>query len=161
MGTPSMEIRLEVNGRQAVGEIHPFMTLAEFLRRELGLTGTKLSCEVGECGSCTVLLDGRPVTSCLVRAAQAADRRVQTIEGLSHNGELHALQQAFARHNAVQCGFCIPGMIMAAAALLHDDPTPTPQTIRERLSGNLCRCTGYQKIVEAVMSAARDMRVEA
>lgn len=155
-----MKIQLEVNGRQEVADIFPFMTLATVLRRELGLTGTKLSCEVGECGSCTVLLDGRAVTSCLVPAAQAAGRRVETIEGLS-DGRLHPLQEAFVVENAVQCGFCIPGMIMATWALLEHDPDPDPQAIRVGLSGNLCRCTGYQKIVEAVLAAAPKMRGEA
>ncbi len=155
-----MMIQLEVNGREVLGEIAPFMTLAEFLRRDLGLTGAKLSCEVGECGSCTVLLDDRPVTSCLVPAAQAAGRRVRTIEGLTPGGSSHPVQQAFVSHNAVQCGFCIPGMIMAASALLERDPDPEPETIRVWLSGNLCRCTGYQKIVDAVLSAARQLRRE-
>src|SRR5688572_15228144 len=155
-----MEIQLDVNGKQVVGDVLPFTTLAEFLRRDLGLSGTKLSCEVGECGSCTVLLDGRPVTSCLVRAGQAAGRRVETIEGISANGKLHPLQEAFVFQNAVQCGFCIPGMIMAARALLERDPNPDPETIRLALSGNLCRCTGYQKIVDAVLGAAAKMRGE-
>lgn len=153
-----MEIQLEVNGRSVDGEIAAYTTLAEFLRRDLGLTGAKLSCEVGECGSCTVLLDGRPVTSCLVPAAQAAGRRVRTIEGLSEIGGRHPLQEAFVAHNAVQCGFCIPGMIMAASALLAENPNPDPLTVRVRLSGSLCRCTGYQKIVDAVLTAAAKMR---
>jgi carbon-monoxide dehydrogenase small subunit len=155
-----MEIQLDVNGRQVVAEVFPFTTLADFLRRELGLTGTKLSCEVGECGSCTVLLDGRPVTSCLMPAAQAVVGCVQTIEGISTDGRQHPLQESFVQHNAVQCGFCIPGMIMTASALLQDQPNPDAQTVREALSGNLCRCTGYQKIVEAVLSAASRMREE-
>lgn len=156
-----MEIQLQINGREVIEEIFPFMTLADFLRRSLGLTGTKLSCEVGECGSCTVLLDGRPVTACLVPAAQAHGRTVATIEALAENGNLHPLQEAFVGHNAVQCGFCIPGMIMAAQALLEREPDADADAIRVGLSGNLCRCTGYQKIVEAVLAVAPKVRGEA
>ncbi len=153
-----MLVQLKVNGRDVAAEITPAMSLASCLRTELGLTGTKLSCEVGECGSCTVLLDGKPVTSCLVPAAQAAGRSVETVEGLASDGSLHPLQEAFIKLNAVQCGFCIPGMIMAAKAALEKKADPTPEEIRVILSGNLCRCTGYQKIVEAVLLAAQEMR---
>lgn len=147
-----MEIQFEVNGRQVTADVAPITTLASFLRRELGLTGTKLSCEVGECGSCTVLLDGRPVTSCLVPVAQASGRSVQTVEGLSCGEQVHALQQSFVNENAVQCGFCIPGMIMTAKALLDLHPDAGPDDVRCALTGNLCRCTGYQKIIDAVIA---------
>ena len=153
-----MQVQLKVNGREMAAEITPAMSLASCLRTELGLTGTKLSCEVGECGSCTVLLDGKPVTSCLVPAAQADGRSVETVEGLASDGNLHPLQEAFIQLNAVQCGFCIPGMIMAAKAALEKKGDPTPEEVRFILSGNLCRCTGYQKIVEAVLLAAQEMR---
>ena len=153
-----MQVQLKVNGREMAAEITPAMSLASCLRTELELTGTKLSCEVGECGSCTVLLDGKPVTACLVPAAQAAGRSVETVEGLASDGSLHPLQEAFIQLNAVQCGFCIPGMIMTAKAALEKKGDPTPEEIRFILSGNLCRCTGYQKIVEAVLLAAQEMR---
>ena len=153
-----MLVQLKVNGRDVAAEITPAMSLASCLRTELGLTGTKLSCEVGECGSCTVLLDGKTVTSCLVPAAQTAGRSVETVEGLASDGSLHPLQEAFIKLNAVQCGFCIPGMIMAAKAALEKKADPTPEEVRFILSGNLCRCTGYQKIVEAVLLAAQEMR---
>ena len=153
-----MQVQLKVNGREVAAEITPAMSLASCLRTELELTGTKLSCEVGECGSCTVLLDGKPVTACLVPAAQAAGRSVETVEGLASDGSLHPLQEAFIQLNAVQCGFCIPGMIMAAKAALEKNGDPTPEEVRFILSGNLCRCTGYQKIVEAVLLAAQEMR---
>ncbi len=153
-----MQAQMKVNGRDVAAEITPAMSLASCLRTELGLTGTKLSCEVGECGSCTVLLDGKPVTSCLVPAAQADGRSVETVEGLASDGSLHPLQEAFIKLNAVQCGFCIPGMIMAAKAALEKKSDPTPEEVRFILSGNLCRCTGYQKIVEAVLLAAQEMR---
>ncbi|MBI4456667.1 MAG: (2Fe-2S)-binding protein [Acidobacteria bacterium] len=153
-----MRIRIDLNGREVEADTVPHRSLASFLRNELGLTGTKLSCEVGECGSCTVLLDGRPVTSCLVPVAQADGRSVQTIEGLGINTQMHPLQEAFVGQNAVQCGFCIPGMIMAAKALLDRKPDASSEDVRLILSGNLCRCTGYQKIVEAVVIAAREVQ---
>ncbi len=155
-----MLIQFEVNGRPVAAEISPLRTLASFLRTELGLTGTKLSCEVGECGSCTVLLDGHPVTSCLVPVAQAPGRSVLTIEGLALDGKVHALQQAFVDHNAIQCGFCIPGMILTAKAFLDQSPNAAPDQVRRALTGNLCRCTGYQKIVEAVVAAAMEVRTD-
>ncbi|MBI2821761.1 MAG: (2Fe-2S)-binding protein [Acidobacteria bacterium] len=151
-----MRIQLEINGRAIEAEVDPIRPLAWFLREELGLTGTKLSCEVGECGSCTVLLDGRPVTACLVPVAQAAGRSVLTIEGLALDGELDSLQRAFVGENAVQCGFCIPGMILTAKALLGEKPDAGAGEVRRALTGNLCRCTGYQKIVDAVVAATRE-----
>jgi len=128
------------------------------LREDLGLTGTKDGCREGECGACTVLLDGKPVNACLVLAGQAAEREILTIEGVRKNGHLHPLQQAFVEAGAVQCGFCIPGSIMSAYALLESNQNPSEDQIRQAMVGNLCRCTGYSKIVEAVMLAAEMMR---
>jgi len=154
-------IRLRVNGEQHVVAAPPHHTLLEVLREELRLTGTKHGCELGECGACTVLVDGQPVLSCLVLPLQVAGHDVETVEGLARGGQLHPLQKAFANFGAVQCGYCIPGILLAARHLLTSQPNPTDQDIREALSGNLCRCTGYHKIVEAVQMAARDLRVEA
>ncbi len=135
----------------------PNRTLLELLRDDLQLTGTKNGCEAGECGACTVLLDGEPVNSCLVLAGQVAGRTVETIEGLEINGQLHRLQQAFVAAGSVQCGFCTPGMIMAAKGLLDHNPRPSEDEIRTALAGNLCRCTGYTRIVKAVQIAAEEM----
>lgn len=146
-------ISLTINDTPYELAVRPNQTLADFLRYELGLTGTKKGCEMGECGSCTVLMDGRPVNSCLVLAVQADGRKVLTIEGVAPDGGLHPLQKAFVEHGAVQCGFCTPGMILSSKALLDRRPKPTETEVRTALSGNLCRCTGYQKIVEAVLSA--------
>jgi carbon-monoxide dehydrogenase small subunit len=147
-------ITLKVNGREHELATVPMRTLAEVLREDLGLTGVKQGCGEGECGTCTVLLDGLPVNACLVLAMEAAGREVTTIEGLAEGARLHPLQRAFVDHGAIQCGFCTPGMILAAKALLDSNPAPTRTGIREALSGNLCRCTGYQKIVDAVEAAA-------
>ena len=125
-------------------------TLLEVLRDELGLTGTKCGCEIGECGACTVLLDGQPVNACLVLAPQIAGREVTTVEGLMLDGRLHPLQESFLDHDAVHCGFCTPGMLLSAKALLDQNPHPTEAEIRTAISGNLCRCTGYQQIVDAI-----------
>jgi len=129
-------------------------TLLELLREDLGMTGTKHGCQLGECGACTVLIDGNPVLSCLALAVQVEDRTVTTIEGLSTNGTPHGLQTAFAVAGAAQCGYCTPGMILSAAALLDEESQPSPKRIQEALAGNLCRCTGYNKILEAVSLAA-------
>ena len=147
-------IKLTVNDREIEIAVEPNMTLTDLLRYELRLTGTKKGCGTGDCGACTVLLDGLPVNSCLVLAVQANGREVLTIEGLAGNGKLHPIQQAFVDHGAIQCGFCSPGMILSAKALLDENTRPTEREIRTAISGNLCRCTGYQKIVEAVQSAA-------
>jgi aerobic carbon-monoxide dehydrogenase small subunit len=147
-------IRLNVNGRARDVATLPTRTLLEILREDLSLTGTKQGCGEGECGTCTVLLDGAPVNACLVLGMEAQGHEVTTIEGLSDGGRLHPLQQAFIEHGAIQCGFCTPGMILAAKALLDRCPNPSEDDIRGALGGNLCRCTGYQKIVEAVAAAA-------
>ena len=153
-----MVVRTRVNGDQHEAEVWPGASLLTFLREQLGLYGSKNACEQGECGSCSVWLDGALVCSCLVLAAQAQDREVRTIEGLSDAGRLHPIQEAFVEAGAVQCGFCTPGFVVAVADLLEKDPHPSPATIREALSGNICRCTGYQKIVDAVDLAATRLR---
>lgn len=144
----------KVNGREYNIEIEPSRTLLDVLRYELGLTGTKEGCGTGNCGSCTVLVDDRAVNSCLVLAAEMESREIMTIEGLSQCGQLHPIQQAFIGEGAVQCGFCTPGMIMSVKALLDSNPNPDESQIREAIAGNLCRCTGYDKIVRAIMRAA-------
>ncbi|MGB9617692.1 MAG: (2Fe-2S)-binding protein [Desulfomonilaceae bacterium] len=150
-------ISLTVNGEQVEAAVEPNKTLVQFLREDLGLTGTKHGCGLGDCGACTVIMDGKPVNSCLVLAVQAHGREVLTIEGLAENGKLHPIQQAFVDKGAIQCGFCTPGMILSAKALLAENPQPTEQEIRTAISGNLCRCTGYQKIVEAIQEAAKSI----
>jgi carbon-monoxide dehydrogenase small subunit len=145
-----------LNGEEVTMHIEPDALLADVLREHLGLTGTKEACGEGECGACTVLLDGRPVTSCLVPALKAQGREVGTVEGLASGGELHPLQKSFIEHGAVQCGYCTPGMLMSAKALLDRNPHPTEEEIKEAISGNLCRCTGYVKIVEAIKAASSD-----
>ena len=147
----------KVNGGSLEVLITPSMTLSELLREQLDLTGTKNACGVGECGSCTVLVDGRPTLSCSTLAIAVRDKEILTIEGLSRGSEIHPVQKAFIDSGAIQCGFCTPGMIMTADALLHDNPHPTREDVREGLGGNLCRCTGYVKIIDAVMSAAETM----
>ena len=148
------ELRITLNGQEVRVTVEPSATLAHVLREQLGLTGTKIGCEEGECGACTVLLDGRPVNSCICPALKAAGRQVLTIEGLSANGDLHPLQRAFVEHGAVQCGYCTPGIILSAVALLNENPHPTEEEIRRAISGNLCRCTGYFKIVQAIQAVA-------
>jgi carbon-monoxide dehydrogenase small subunit len=145
-------ISLTVNREPVEIAVKPHQTLLGALRDELGLTGAKQGCGTGDCGACTVLLDGRPVPSCLVLAVDVDGREVLTIEGLSQNGVLHPLQQAFVDHWAIQCGFCTPGMILSAFALLDRNPSPTEAEVRQAIAGNLCRCTGYAQIVEAIMS---------
>jgi carbon-monoxide dehydrogenase small subunit len=148
-------LRLTINGDAHDVLVEPGRTLLEVLRNDLGLTGTKENCLDAECGVCTVLLDGLAVNACIVLAVQCRARAIVTIEGLAAVGELHPLQRAFIDRGAVQCGYCIPGMILAAKACLDDNPSATEAQIREALAGNLCRCTGYQKIAEAVLSATR------
>ncbi len=150
-------VQFTVNGDQIEVAVEPNRTLLQVLREDLGLTGTKHGCGVGDCGACTVIMDGLPVNSCLVLAVQARGRDILTIEGLTGNGELHPLQTAFIDKGAIQCGFCSPGMILSSKALLDNNPQPTEEEIRTAISGNLCRCTGYQKIVEAIRAAAEAM----
>ena len=148
-------INLAVNGHPYEVAVEPHWTLLEAVREQLGLTGSKEGCGTGDCGACSMIVDGRLITSCLMLAPEADGAEVTTIEGLAPNGDLHPVQQAFIDTGGVQCGFCTPGMIMAAKALLDRNHHPTLQEVREGLAGNLCRCTGYTKIYEAVMSAAQ------
>ncbi len=148
---------VRVNGIELEAAVEPRQSLAALLRDDLRLTGTKIGCSIGDCGACTVLLDGLPVFSCLVLALEADGREVLTIEGVADGGELHPLQQAFVEVGAIQCGFCTPGMVLTALALLKDNPDPSDAEIRRALSGNLCRCTGYQKIFQAIREAAAKM----
>lgn len=144
-------LKIRVNGQDHVLTVEPYRTLLEILRYELGLTGTKEGCGSGNCGSCTVLLDGKAVNSCLILAAEVEGKEITTIEGLSSQGELHPLQRAFIDEGAVQCGFCTPGVILTVKAFLDSNPHPTEAQIRLAIAGNLCRCTGYDKIVRAIM----------
>ena len=146
-------LTMTLNGEPVTVEVEPFEILVDVLRDKLGLTGAKVGCNEGECGACTVIMDGQAVLSCLLPALKAHGREVVTIEGLSRDDELHPLQQAFIEQGAVQCGYCTPGMIMSAKALLDENPRPSPDEIEEALAGNLCRCTGYFQIVEAVEAA--------
>ena len=148
-----VKIKVEVNGRRVETEVAPRLLLVHFLREELGLTGTNVGCETSLCGSCTVLMDGRAIKSCTQLAVQADGRSLTTIEGLGSEGQLHPLQQAFWDEHGLQCGYCAPGMILAAVDLLENNPNPTETEVREGLKGNLCRCTGYHNIVKAVQSA--------
>ena len=155
IATAPREVVLRVNGVEHRGFAEPRVTLVDFLRDELGLTGTHVGCEHGVCGACTILLDGRTVRSCLMLAVQAEGHELRTVEGLAPAGEpLHLIQEAFSEKHGLQCGFCTPGFLMSVEELLRDDPDPSEETIRSRLSGNICRCTGYQNIVEAVRYAA-------
>ena len=147
-----VDLSFSINGDPVQLKVFPHATLVEVLRRDLDLTGTKIGCGEGECGACSVILDGKVVNSCLVLALECQGARVLTIEGLERDGKLHPLQKAFVDHGAIQCGFCTPGMIMAAFALLDKNPSPTEEEVKRGLEGNLCRCTGYRKIVDAVMS---------
>jgi carbon-monoxide dehydrogenase small subunit len=149
-----------VNGDPVEFLAAPGMTLLDALRDELGLTGTKEGCGSGDCGACSVTLDGRLVCSCLVLAPEAEGRRVETIEGMAHGSQLHPLQQKFLEHAALQCGFCTPGLLVASKALLDANPDPTETEVRYWLAGNLCRCTGYDKIIRAVLDAAAELRQE-
>ena len=157
--TASREVLISttINNRPCALTVPAHRTLLELLRDQLGLTGTKCGCEIGECGACTVLLDGQPVNSCLVLAPQIDGREVLTVEGLAQNGKLHPLQESFLDHDAVHCGFCTPGMLLSAKALLDWNPRPTENQIRTAISGNLCRCTGYQQIVQAIKKASRKL----
>jgi aerobic-type carbon monoxide dehydrogenase small subunit (CoxS/CutS family) len=153
------DITLTVNGTPYTRRVESRLLLSDFLRHDLALAGTHVGCEHGVCGACTILLNGEPVRSCLMLAVQANNQKISTIEGLaSKDGSYHPLQQAMHDHHGVQCGYCTPGILMTMSAFLHDNPSPNEDEVREALSGNLCRCTGYQNIVDAVMSAATQMR---
>jgi carbon-monoxide dehydrogenase small subunit len=153
-----VRMTLDVNGEAQEVLFHEYKTLLEVLREELGLTGTKHGCELGECGACAVLVDGVPVLSCLELAVQCEGRVIQTVEGLANGGELHPLQAAFADLGGSQCGYCTSGMLMTAKALLDKEPAPSRERIKEAISGNLCRCTGYNQIWESIEEAARRLR---
>ncbi|CAN5792639.1 (2Fe-2S)-binding protein [soil metagenome] len=154
------QIDVKVDGVSYSDDVEPRLLLVQYLRERLGKTGTVVGCDTSNCGACTVHLDGRSVKSCSVLAVQASGHEVTTIEGLSPDGELHPMQQAFHECHALQCGYCTPGMIMQSVDLVADNPDPSEQEVREGLEGNLCRCTGYQNIVAAVRSAAQTMRAE-
>ena len=152
------DIKLTVNGQEATGTVEPRTLLIHFLREQLGLTGPHIGCETSHCGACTVDLNGKSVKSCTLFAVQADGGEILTVEGMAEGGELHALQAAFAEHHGLQCGFCTPGMLIRAQRLLQDNPDPSEDEIRWGISGNLCRCTGYQNIVKAIQYAAQTMR---
>jgi len=155
-----VSVKLKVNGFDTTSTIEPRLLLSDYLRHENGLTGVHVGCEHGVCGACTVLLNGQPVRSCLTFAVQAQSAEITTIEGLALQGEMHAVQKAFQKHHGLQCGFCTPGMVLTIVDLLQREPNPTEQSIREGISGNLCRCTGYDGIVAAALEAAQNLRHE-
>ena len=152
------KIRVRVNGIRVAIEVPPDRLLLDLLREDLGLTGTKKGCERGECGACTVIMDGKPVLSCLVPALKVDNAEILTVEGIAQKDQLHPLQEAFWDEGAVQCGYCTPGMLLSAKALLDENPDPTPEVVRRGISGNLCRCTGYAKIVRAIQVASEKIR---
>ncbi|MDA8235304.1 MAG: (2Fe-2S)-binding protein [Clostridia bacterium] len=152
------DISLVVNGEARYINVPADKTLLDMIREDLNLKGTKKGCDAGDCGACTVLLDAEPVNSCLVLAVEAANKEVTTIEGLAKGGELHPIQAAFIKHGAVQCGFCTPGMVLAAKAILDKNPNPSVEEIKEGIAGNFCRCTGYKKIVDAVLASGRNIQ---
>jgi carbon-monoxide dehydrogenase small subunit len=151
-------VSMTVNGRQVRGEVEPRTLLVDYLRSDLGLTGTHVGCDTSQCGCCVVHVDGRSVKACTMLAVQAEGANVLTIEGLAQGGQLHPVQAAFREHHGLQCGFCTPGMIMSAVDLLQQNADPTEREVREWLEGNICRCTGYHNIVKAILAAAADMR---
>ena len=154
----NVQLNLSVNGETVEASFAPYKTLLEVLREDLALTGTKHGCELGECGACAVLVDGEPQLSCLLLAVECAGRHLETVEGLARGAQLHPLQAAFADLGGAQCGYCTPGILMTAKALLEKDPNPSREKIKEAISGNLCRCTGYQQIYESIEEAAKTMR---
>ncbi len=156
--TEKSNITLTVNGRDYAIEVEPRRTLADAIREDCGLTGTHIGCEHGVCGACTVIVDGEPVRSCLMFAAQADGKPIRTVEGLAKDGKLHVMQQAFMDHHGLQCGFCTPGFLMLAVGVLEREPEISDENLLDVLSSNLCRCTGYQNIVKAVRAAAQEMR---
>jgi len=151
------QIRMTINGEKYEFMVEPWRTLSEVIREKAGLTGLKEACGTGECGNCLVIMDGKPVKSCIYLAADANDKDIVTIEGIACGEELHPIQKAFIEHGAIQCGFCTPGMILTAKALLDENPSPTRTEVKEAMEGVLCRCTGYVQIVEAVLAAAEEM----
>jgi carbon-monoxide dehydrogenase small subunit len=155
-----VEVRLTVNGKACEGRCEPRMLLLDFLRENLGLTGTHAGCEHGVCGACTILYNGEATRSCIMLAVQADGSEILTVEGIARNGKMHPLQQAFHEHHGLQCGFCTPGMLITAMDFLQTNPSPNEEEVRDGLSAVLCRCTGYQNIVAAVMAAAAQMRSE-
>jgi len=157
----NVQMALEVNGERIEVSFAPYKTLLEVLREDLDLTGTKHGCELGECGACAVLVDGAPVLSCLVLAVDCEGKKVETIEGLAKGAQLHPLQAAFADHGGSQCGYCTSGMVLTAKALLESNPNPSRDQIREAIAGNICRCTGYNQIVDSIEVAAAELRGEA
>jgi len=156
MARRTKRIRVTVNGERYEKEVSPSKSLLDFLRTDLNLTGTKEGCGEGECGACSIIMNGKLVDSCLILAAEADGQKIQTIEGISRHDRLHPLQKAFAEKGAAQCGYCTPGMIMAAKYLLDHNPSPTAEQVLKAIAGNLCRCTGYSSIVDAVLSAAKE-----
>lgn len=154
----TQKVHVKLNGRETSAEVEPRLLLAHMIRDVLGLTGTHIGCDTSSCGACTVILDGRPIKSCTLFAVQADGREILTIEGMMRDGQLHPLQQGFHEQHGLQCGFCTPGMILSAYALLQRNPSPSEEEIRWGISGNLCRCTGYQNIVAAIQSAAGKMQ---
>jgi len=156
----AVHLKMRVNGEEGEVSFPPYKTLLEVLREELGLTGTKHGCELGECGACAVLLDGEPVLSCLTLALECDGRAIETVEGLARGAALHPLQAAFADLGGAQCGYCTPGLLMTAKALLDAEPAPSRERIKEAIAGVLCRCTGYQQIVDSIERAAQDLREE-
>jgi carbon-monoxide dehydrogenase small subunit len=157
---PSVHLKLRINGEEAEVSFAPYKTLLEVLREDLALTGTKHGCELGECGACAVLVDGEPVLSCLTLALECEGRAIETVEGLARGATLHPLQAAFADLGGAQCGYCTPGLLMTAKALLDAEPAPSRERIKEAIAGVLCRCTGYQQIVDSVERAAQELRAE-
>ena len=153
--TQQVLLRMVVNGKPVAVKVNPTWTLLKVLREQLRLTGTKKGCEQGDCGACTIILDGKAVNACLVLALQAEGKEIETIEGLGTPEKLHPLQKSFIRHGAVQCGFCTPGMLMSGVAVLRKNPHPSEEEIKREISGNLCRCTGYIKIIEAIHDIAK------
>ena len=156
--TQLIPLSFTLNGRLQEFDVEPHELLLDVVRERLGLTGVKRSCDVQVCGACTLLVDGRPVSACTTLAFEVRGRSVLTIEGLAENGKLHPLQEAFIEHGGFQCGFCTPGMILAAKALLDENPNPTEAELKHFMHGNICRCTGYKKIIESIMAAAKKMR---
>ena len=155
-----IKVRMRLNGSWVEAETRPDRILLDFIREDLGLTGTKKGCEEGECGACTILMNGKAVASCLIPALKADGTEILTVEGMGRKDRLHPLQQAFLEEGAVQCGYCTPGMLLSAKALLDENPEPTVEEVKEAISGNLCRCTGYTKIVRAIETASERIRRE-